>query len=174
MDPYVRAAIEGAQHTEYELRAVRKVIPADFAGSSRILLTGVLDLVIQQQQPLTYQRRWQWDRIDRLLGHVAKTQVAGDVEIWDSQASRASTKYIVNYVRQLLTYAALCPANCLRDVCFSLSMSPTSLSALDALPWMRRSSRSHWIGRTSRSAVSARQVLRWNRTRLRWCQARWS
>ena len=34
---------EGAQHTEYELRAVRKVIPGEFAGKGRILLTGVID-----------------------------------------------------------------------------------------------------------------------------------
>ena len=54
----VRAAVEGAEHTEYELRAVRKVLPAQFAGKEKILLTGVIDLVVQQDTPLTYPARW--------------------------------------------------------------------------------------------------------------------
>src|SRR5687768_11583389 len=42
MDPTVKAVVEGAVHSEYELRTVRKVIEADFGGKSRMLLTGVL------------------------------------------------------------------------------------------------------------------------------------
>ena len=42
-----RLFIEGAQHSEYEIRTVRKVIPADFGGKSRVLLTGVVDLVVE-------------------------------------------------------------------------------------------------------------------------------
>src|SRR6266516_3503163 len=34
IDPVVKAVIEGAQHTEYELRAVKKVLPADAASFS--------------------------------------------------------------------------------------------------------------------------------------------
>jgi hypothetical protein len=76
IDPVVKAVIEGAQHTEYELRAVKKVLPADaasFSGKSRILLTGILDLVVQQQSPLTYQRSWVWDSVVDLRGHIEET-----------------------------------------------------------------------------------------------------
>jgi hypothetical protein len=113
IDPIVRAVVEGAQHTEYELRAVRKVLPADltaFSGKSRILLTGVLDLVIQQQEPLTYRRTWIWDSIKDLSGHIDEKQThaaAGDVEIWDYKGTRARNPFVEDYVRQLLTYAAL-------------------------------------------------------------------
>src|SRR5262249_50318644 len=108
--PTVKAAIEGAQHTEYELKTVRKLIKADFAGKSRLLLTGVLDLVIQQTHPLTYSRVWQWTDLANLKGGVSKATVAaktGDIEIWDYKGTRADTKYVGDYVRQLLTYAAL-------------------------------------------------------------------
>jgi len=110
MHPTVRAAIEGAQHTEYELRTVKKLIRADFGGKSRLLLTGILDLVIQQSQPLIYERSWQWTDLVKLKGEPTKTKVnaaSGDVEIWDYKGTRAGTKYITDYVRQLLTYAAL-------------------------------------------------------------------
>jgi hypothetical protein len=110
IDPIVQTVVEGAQHTEYELRAVKKVLPADFGGKSRILLTGILDLVIQQQAPLTYQRVWEWDSLDDLTGHpkaASLSAVSGDVEIWDYKGTRATTGYIEDYVRQLLTYAAL-------------------------------------------------------------------
>jgi len=106
----VRTAVEGAQHTEYELKTVKKLIRADFAGKSRLLLTGVLDLVIQQKQPLTYSRLWRWTDLTGLKGSVSKATVTaqtGDVEIWDYKGTRADTKYIGDYVRQLLTYAAL-------------------------------------------------------------------
>jgi hypothetical protein len=113
IDPVVKAVIEGAQHTEYELRAVKKVLPADaasFSGKSRILLTGILDLVIQQQSPLTYQRSWVWDSVADLRGHVEQTVTTaaiGDVEIWDYKGTRATSPFVDDYVRQLLTYAAL-------------------------------------------------------------------
>jgi hypothetical protein len=113
LDPVVKTVIEGAQHTEYELRAVKKVLPPDiasFSGKSRILLTGILDLVIQQQRPLTYQRTWAWDPAADLEGQVEETPTAaatGDVEIWDYKGTRAKTPFVADYVRQLLTYAAL-------------------------------------------------------------------
>ena len=113
IDPVVKAVIEGAVHTEYELRAVKKVLPADaadFAGKSRILLTGILDLVVQQQSPLTYDQNWAWDATNRLEGHVEGrrlTAATGDVEIWDYKATRANSPFLNDYVRQLLTYAAL-------------------------------------------------------------------
>ena len=110
LDPVVRAAIEGAQHTEYELRSVRKVLPAEFGGKSRILLTGILDLVVQQQTPLTYEREWHWDGSSSLSGKVVTTKtqaVTGDLEIWDYKGTRAGTTYVDDYVRQLLTYAEL-------------------------------------------------------------------
>jgi hypothetical protein len=113
IDSVVKAVIEGAQHTEYELRSVRKVLPAEtamFGGKSRILLTGILDLVIQQQQPLTYQHQWTWDSKTELIGRVTEGTVTartGDIEIWDYKGTRAKTRFVGDYVRQLLTYAAL-------------------------------------------------------------------
>jgi hypothetical protein len=110
MHPTVKAAIEGAQHTEYELKTVKKLIRADFGGKSRLLLTGILDLVVQQEKPLTYPRSWVWDDMVKLTGVVSPIPVAantGDVEIWDYKGTKADTKYITDYVRQLLTYAAL-------------------------------------------------------------------
>ena len=108
--PTVKAAIEGAQHTEYELRAVKKLIRADFGGKDRLLLTGVLDVVIQQRQPLEYARSWVWSDEQNLKGqrsNIPVTAATGDVEIWDYKGTKANTKYIADYVRQLLTYAAL-------------------------------------------------------------------
>lgn len=113
IDSVVRAVVEGAQHTEYELRSVRRVLPADlgaFSGKSRILLTGILDLVIQQQEPLTYRRKWTWDSLRDLRGHIEEWEThakAGDVEIWDYKGTKAHTPFVEDYVRQLLTYAAL-------------------------------------------------------------------
>jgi len=106
----VAAAILGAEHTEYELRSVRKVLKADFAGKSRILLTGIIDLVLQQQNPLTYRQVWKWDDIDALLGRIhagREAAAAGDREIWDIKGSRIETPYLIDYVRQVITYAAL-------------------------------------------------------------------
>jgi len=106
----VRAAVEGAQHTEYELRTVRKLVKADFAGKGRLMLTGVLDLVVQQEHPLTYARTWHWTDLKRLQGVVTNAAVtarSGDLEIWDYKGTRSNSPYITDYVRQLLTYAAL-------------------------------------------------------------------
>ena len=110
MHPTIKAAIEGAQHTEYELRAVRKLVKGDFAGKSRLLLTGVLDLVVQQQDPLVYKRVWRWKDRSKLEGDVAVETLPAkqnDLEIWDYKATRAETIYKADYVRQLLTYATL-------------------------------------------------------------------
>ncbi|ORA16382.1 PD-(D/E)XK nuclease family protein [Mycobacterium asiaticum] len=110
IDAVVKAVIEGAQHTEYELRAVKKVLPGMFSGRSRILLTGILDLVVQQREPLTYHRTWEWDDTAELRGHVETTTMTaetGDIEIWDYKGTRATSPFVDDYVRQLLTYAAL-------------------------------------------------------------------
>jgi PD-(D/E)XK nuclease superfamily len=106
----VAAAVRGAEHTEYELRSVRKVLKTDFAGKSRILLTGIIDLVLQQQDPLTYRQLWEWADIDSLQGRTQAGQeqaAPGDREIWDLKASRIKTPYLIDYVRQVITYAAL-------------------------------------------------------------------
>jgi len=110
MDPIVQAAVEGAQHTEYELRTVRKLIKGDFGGKGRLLLTGVLDVVIQQRNPLVYQRTWEWLNSKRLEGRVGKrptSAVVGELEIWDYKGTKADSPFVPDYVRQLLTYAAL-------------------------------------------------------------------
>lgn len=106
----VEAAIRGAEHTEYELRSVRKVLEADFAGKNRILLTGIIDLVLQQQDPLTYKRAWNWQDLDLLTGEPKlreETAVPGEREIWDIKGSQSKTPYLIDYVRQVVTYAAL-------------------------------------------------------------------
>ena len=108
--PEVKAVVEGALHEEYPLRSVRKVVPARFGGKSRVLLTGVLDVVVQQQSTLTYQRVWQWTDTEKLDGEpVEAVEVAqkGDLEIWDYKGTRSSTGYLEDYVRQVVTYAAL-------------------------------------------------------------------
>lgn len=110
MDPIVRAIIQGAEHTEYELRAVKKVLPADFDGKSKILLTGILDLVVQQQEPLTYERAWAWTSMEDLTGERVERRIqaqTGDVEIWDYKGTRATSIHVRDYVRQVLTYASL-------------------------------------------------------------------
>lgn len=110
MHETVRAAIEGAVHTEYELRTVRKIIPTSFAGKSRLMLTGILDLVVQQTDGWTYERAWTWGDRDVLGGEVRDrplSATAGDVEIWDYKGTIASTPYTRDYVLQLLTYARL-------------------------------------------------------------------
>ena len=108
--PEVAAAVEGATHEEYPLRSVRKVIPADFGGKSRVLLTGVLDVVIQQKAELTYRNEWQWTNEAALDGEVVASTThaaVGDLEIWDYKGTRANSPYIADYVRQVVTYAAL-------------------------------------------------------------------
>lgn len=108
--PTVKAAIEGAVHSEYELRTVKKLVREDFHGKSRLLLTGILDLVVQEESPLKYPRTWRWTDVAQLEGEPAaiqETASVGDIEIWDYKGSRATTKYLDDYVLQLLTYAAL-------------------------------------------------------------------
>jgi hypothetical protein len=59
---------------------------------------------------LTYSRVWHWTDLAKLKGSISKATVTaqtGDVEIWDYKGTRADTKYVGDYVRQLLTYAAL-------------------------------------------------------------------
>src|SRR5437016_1472469 len=88
--PTVKAVVEGAQHTEYEIRSVRKLLPRLPGGKSKLLLTGVLDLVVQQQEPLTYERTWQWSSVANLDGNAVKAKTRAktmDVEIWDYKGS---------------------------------------------------------------------------------------
>lgn len=106
----VETVIRGAQHTEYQLKSVKKVIPAQFAGKSKILLTGIIDLVLQQPDALTYHRVWEWTDREELEGKVKKREVAakpGDEEIWDFKATKARSDFRQDYVRQVATYAAL-------------------------------------------------------------------
>ncbi len=110
MDAIVRAVIEGAQHTEYELRSVRKLLGRIPGTKEKFLLTGVLDLVVQQQRPLAYPRLYEWKSRKRLDGRISnrKTKAQpGDVEIWDYKGTRSTTTLLDDYARQLLTYAYL-------------------------------------------------------------------
>ncbi|MBW3597758.1 MAG: PD-(D/E)XK nuclease family protein [Planctomycetes bacterium] len=110
LHPTVRAAIEGAQHTEYELRTVKKLVALHHDGKERLLLTGILDLVIQQQNPLQYERLWKWKDKSKLTGEVREGVVkarSNDLEIWDYKGSRGDSPYMRDYVLQLLTYANL-------------------------------------------------------------------
>jgi len=110
MHPTVKTVIEGAKHTEYELRTVKKLVRTDFAGKTRMVLTGILDLVIQTAKPLVYPRVWTWTDRDKLLGQVSQQSIVshpGDLEIWDYKGTRATTTHIRDYVIQLLTYAGL-------------------------------------------------------------------
>jgi DNA helicase II / ATP-dependent DNA helicase PcrA len=108
--PTVRAAVEGAQHTEYELRTVRKLVPLEHDGKKRLLLTGILDLVVQQQHPLRYRRVWMWTDKVALRGTPARKHLQArpnDLEIWDYKATQGDSEYLHDYVLQLLTYANL-------------------------------------------------------------------
>jgi hypothetical protein len=108
LHPTVKIVVEGAVHTEYELRAVRKIIP--IAGKTKLMLTGVLDLVIQQSEPIKYSRAWKWADPDLESGEPVAVQLSAkpkELEIWDYKGSKASSQYLPDYVRQLLTYAAL-------------------------------------------------------------------
>jgi hypothetical protein len=110
LHPTVAAAIEGAQHTEYELRTVKQLIAMDHDGKDRLLLTGILDLVVQQQNPLRYERLWSWENKKKLTGKLQKGTIharTNDLEIWDYKGSRADSPYMRDYVLQLLTYANL-------------------------------------------------------------------
>jgi hypothetical protein len=104
----VQHAVEGAAHTEYELRAVH-ALPARPGKASKLLLTGIMDLVLRQQG-FTYGWQWVWNSLDELNGEARKHPVvaaADDVEIWDYKATVASTTFLPDYVLQLLTYGGL-------------------------------------------------------------------
>lgn len=107
----IQVIVEGAVHTEYELRSVRKILPPMQGKKTKLLLTGILDLVIQQPSTtLTYTRGWAWSNVDDLKGRVVNRTIEarpGDVEIWDHKATRSRSDYLDDYIRQLLTYAAL-------------------------------------------------------------------
>jgi PD-(D/E)XK nuclease superfamily len=109
--PEVKAAVEGAQHEEYPLRSVRKVLPEWYGGKSKVLLTGVLDVVIQQKGELVYPLTWQWTDKANLRGEVTQAQdraQIGDREIWDYKGTRLRHNTARDdYVRQVVTYAAL-------------------------------------------------------------------
>jgi hypothetical protein len=75
MHPTVLSAIEGAQHTEYELRTVRKLVPIEHDSKKRQLLTGFLDLVIRQEHPLRYKRVWNWTDRKRLIGEPSEADL---------------------------------------------------------------------------------------------------
>ncbi len=110
MHPTVKIAIEGAKHTEYELRTVKKIIQAEFLGKSKLLLTGILDLVLQAKAPLKYTNVWVWKNKFDLVGQVQKVETCAqenDLEIWDYKGTRSDTFYKTDYVIQLLTYAGL-------------------------------------------------------------------
>lgn len=107
MHPTVRAVTEGAKHTEYELRSVRKLLPSQPGHKGKVLLTGVLDLVVQQKSPITYPAIFQWTGREGLIGERRKSRVnadVGDLEIWDYKATRADSPHETDYARQLLTY----------------------------------------------------------------------
>lgn len=109
MDPTVSAVLEGAIHSEYELRTVRRLL-APSQNGERCLLTGVLDVVVQQTDRIVYYRQWRWDSLDRLTGQADNAITItspGDVEVWDYKATPSDTPYAADYVRQLVTYAAL-------------------------------------------------------------------
>ena len=108
--PSVQAAVEGASHTEYELRAVRKIVPGDFQGKEKLMLTGILDLVLHQRRGFQFNRAWQWTDLERLQGRAVDavtTAEAEDLEVWDYKGTRADGPYERDYVLQLLTYARL-------------------------------------------------------------------
>lgn len=108
MHTTVEHAIEGAAHTEYELRAVHP-LPQLPGRASKLLLTGVMDLVLRQKG-FTYPLQWAWTSLSELAGEVKDNAViaaGGEVEIWDYKATSASTGFLADYVLQLLTYGAL-------------------------------------------------------------------
>lgn len=140
--PEVRAAVEGAQHEEYPLRSVRKVVPELYGGKSKVLLTGVLDVVIQQKSELVYPLTWEWTDKANLQGKVndqAQDQAAvGDREIWDYKGTKLRNNTSRDdYVRQVVTYAALLqdriglPRRC---VLFFTNEKPGSKRRLLAIP----------------------------------------
>jgi len=139
--PEVKAAVEGAQHEEYPLRSVRKVVPELYGGKSKVLLTGVLDVVIQQKGELVYPLTWRWTDKANLQGEVAEVTdraEVGDREIWDYKGTKLRNNTSRDdYVRQVVTYAALLqdriglPRRC---VLFFTNEKPRSKRRLLAIP----------------------------------------
>lgn len=110
MHSTVKAVIEGAVHTEYELRSVRRLNHPLPGGKKTVMLTGILDLVLHQTSTMSYRRKIKWASVKALSGEVTKANIKArkkDLEIWDYKASRADSSFILDYVRQLLAYAAL-------------------------------------------------------------------
>ena len=111
IDPIVAKCISCAQHTEYEIKHVRDLPTGHlFRGKKQVLLRGILDLVVQEQDSMTYSQVYEMADPVNLIGECAPKEVKskpGDIEIWDYKASKPNTRYIHDYVRQLLTYAAL-------------------------------------------------------------------
>jgi hypothetical protein len=65
---------------------------------------------VQLEKPLLYPRSWKWTNKQTLEGHVVDVPIQaneGEWEIWDYKGVRAENAYIDDYVRQLVTYAAL-------------------------------------------------------------------
>lgn len=140
--PEVKAAVEGAQHEEYPLRSVRKVMPELHGGKSKVLLTGVLDVVIHQKAELVYRQTWRWTDKTNLRGEITHDQpdqaAIGDREIWDYKSTRLRhSTSCEDYVRQVVTYAALLqnrmglPHRC---VLFFTNEAPGAKERLLAIP----------------------------------------
>ena len=110
LDDVVRACVEGAVHTEYEIKSVQSLSPGAYTSKNKYLLRGVLDLVRQESGTFEYHRVFEITNTADCSGILKSGNVktsAGDVEIWDYKASQPNTPYIGDYVRQLLTYAAI-------------------------------------------------------------------
>jgi len=89
---------------------VKKLVALDHDGKDRLLLTGILDLVVQLRNPLRYERVWKWSDKPKLDGEVQKGTIVAkvnDLEIWDYKGTRGDSPYMRDYVLQLLTYANL-------------------------------------------------------------------
>jgi hypothetical protein len=110
LDEVVRACVEGALHTEYEIKSVQTLAPGVYPSKNKYLLRGVLDLVRQESGTFQYRRFFEISDSLECSGTLKTGSVAtevDDVEIWDYKASNPDTPYIGDYVRQLLTYAAI-------------------------------------------------------------------
>jgi hypothetical protein len=110
LDDVIRACVEGAVHTEYEIKSVQALTPGAYPSKNKYLLRGVLDLVRQESGTFEYHRVFVISNPADCSGTLKAGTVAtkvDDVEIWDYKASKPDTPYIGDYVRQLLTYAAI-------------------------------------------------------------------
>ena len=115
--------------------------PKAFAGKSKILLTGIIDLVLQQVDPLTYESVWVWDDVEHLTGHVEEqklTAETGDMEIWDFKGDpkREPSTSRTTSVRLLPTPPSIASAlgHCPNAVSFSSSTSANRRKRLLAIP----------------------------------------